>query len=107
MSTMDALIALKTLLAEPSSWTKGKPARNAEGNRIAPTSDNAVCWCLLGAIYRITYYDHNLFTVICGIMNRLVNSLGLSTYNDDPTTTHADILKLIDTAIEQQKSKEA
>ncbi len=107
MSTMDALIALKTLLAEPPSWTKGKSARNAEGNRTEPTRDDAVCWCLLGAIYRITNYDCNLFIVINNIMRGLVNNTAITAYNDNPTTTHADILKLIDAAIEQQKSKEA
>ena len=39
-----------TLLSDPTKWTQGENARNARGEATSPISEDAVCWCVLGAV---------------------------------------------------------
>lgn len=57
-------------LIEEKGWTQGAPARNADGKRVDPCSDEAMCFCTLGAMARAakkdqTQYDrlYNAFVV--------------------------------------------
>lgn len=43
---------LKELLDKPEKWTKGVSARDSNGYKAGPLNENAVCWCLTGAIYK-------------------------------------------------------
>jgi len=44
---------IKNLLSSEDKWTKGKSARNKDGGAANVQSNNAVCWCLTGAIHKI------------------------------------------------------
>lgn len=50
MSQQDLLAPVRAVLSSAAAWTKLTYARDAAGNACAPVSDEAVCWCLLGAI---------------------------------------------------------
>ena len=99
MTTKQALIAMRELLSDPKRWTKGANARNAAGQSTCAGNSDAKCWCLAGAAIRTGNYE--------GCM-RAIKKLtpddrhldGAVLFNDDPTTTHSDILRVLDAAIE-------
>lgn len=86
---------VKELLSDPSKWCKGSYARTIEGERAYSSfSPDAVSWCILGAIDRC-YVDRNNWKEI---VDRLFAETGESpaTWNDRPTTTFADVRKLVE-----------
>lgn len=48
--THSALIAARSLLSDPTCWTKDCMARNANGKIVAPQNYNAACFCAVGAL---------------------------------------------------------
>ena len=38
------------LLADAKNWTRGTNARDAQGNEVSSLSEDAVCWCIYGAV---------------------------------------------------------
>lgn len=38
---------------DPTRWTQGANARDANGNKCEPEEPQAVCWCLVGAVTRV------------------------------------------------------
>lgn len=117
----DILQKARKLISKPEAWTKGSFARDAEG-RICNSdrSPFACSWCALGAIN----YSTNSFTMAFDAF-RLARSLlckavrarvthddsdnpttNPASYNDSPSTTHADILAVFDDAIAQAISLE-
>lgn len=82
-----ALDKLDALFSDERRWTKHSYARNAAG---IPTSDSdAVCWCLEGGCIEVGAF-HELLPAL-GSTNRVC----LSTWNDAPERTFADVKKLI------------
>lgn len=80
------------LLANPENWTKGSFSRNAQGNYVAPRSNHATCWCLMGALMRCGVTELNS-AVIQKLNGKFEGNL--ARFNDAPDTTHADILTLL------------
>lgn len=48
-----ALLAAKSLIADPNWWTKCAAARNRWGNGVDPSDPTAVRWCAVGAIEKV------------------------------------------------------
>ena len=95
----------REILSNPECWCKKHDASDENGNFINPTSERAVKWCIIGA-YQKAYNDPS-----CGViyyyMDPLHSSLkevfgkeSLIAFNEDPATTHKDVLDLYDRAIE-------
>lgn len=80
------------LLDSPDKWTKDCTARDIKGDCVTPTDINATCWCLLGAVHKV-YGDAYAKRVENLIWNYLDGAI--SEFNDDPTTTYEDIIKLV------------
>lgn len=49
-----ALLAARTLIADPGDWTKGALARDEFGREVFATSPAACQWCAEGALYLVT-----------------------------------------------------
>lgn len=79
------------LLDSPDKWIKGCMARDSKGNSVNSTDINATCWCLLGAIRKV--YGASYAKRIYLLWNYLGCDIG--EFNDDPTTTYEDIIKLV------------
>lgn len=90
----------KELLAKPEAWTKGAYARDAEGQNVHAEDEEAVSFCLDGALRRCyvacseAYYQAN---------ERILDAIpeGFFTpisFNDFHRTTHADVLALLEKA---------
>lgn len=92
-----ALIQVRDLVSDPTRWTKGTFARDADGHSVSSVSDTAVCYCVSGAAYKITRGSD----VFLAVMNRLLaattwhDTVGL--YND--SLTHDQMLMWLDRAI--------
>lgn len=113
-SVVDILSATRNLLSDPGHWTKNAFARDAYGVRLHNGyDDEATCWCAAGAA------EHFVGPGDAGwrLANRVIEIMrdalpsewrrSLGRFNDDPSTTHADILAVLDRAIELAKAEEA
>jgi hypothetical protein len=54
MSILDVLIKAKALIKDQSHWTLNAFARNAKGGRTDSSDKNAICFCAMGACYRVS-----------------------------------------------------
>lgn len=46
--------AIDQILATEQQWTQGCGARDVNGKKVNPMSDDAVQWCLQGAAWKVT-----------------------------------------------------
>lgn len=99
---------VRELLDSPEKWTKGAIARDSKGNLVSYNSPNAVCFCLLGAIYKCYASDKmnpdkmnpdKLPLEIRKLIGSLLNlrSDSISYFNDAPKRTFEDIKNLVNT----------
>ena len=107
------LQSAREIIADPARWTKNAVARNAAGKEVPASHPEAVCWCVTGAIGRVTGYpDIERYRALKVLQNAQIYDIGAqpqwtTIYNDFFLTTHADILRLFDAAIvraEKEKS---
>lgn len=95
----------RQLLADPKHWSKGAYARTQYGLlSIAVSSPKAACFCLIGAIKRVggTEQSDEVYCLASIIAPTVVlpNAVDVIDFNDATSTTHADVLALLDKAIE-------
>lgn len=81
------------LLADPSKWTQGVMARDAQGNEVSPQDENAICFCLLGALEKCNYEhkQHLLYRVL----RVEYDEYSIVSFNDSPRRTHEEVLNLL------------
>jgi hypothetical protein len=91
---------IRHLLSDPARWTRGEMARSMFGAPTDPAGPNATCWCVMGAIHHETKDDPFLSGSVYQILRVQLQGRAVSEFNDDPTTTHDDLILLIDKAIE-------
>ena len=89
------LIAAKALIADPAKWTKGKYI------------DGEGCMCAAGAVRQVTgekfgEAESCLDRVVCEAFYEEFGFDIIEDFNDDPETTHADIMVLFQRAIDAQ-----
>lgn len=99
-TTLEILRRARERLSDPARWTQGAYARDADGFTTAMYDDDAVCWCLVGAISKETnilnlpWYGDGEKAV--NFLSKQVSTL-VSEFND--THTHGEVLALLDRAI--------
>lgn len=101
-TTLEGLQNLRKQIAERQHWCKGAFARDLEGNKVHETSPRAVQWCIMGALGVVTKGNHLVYRRCYEVLLSLAQD-GLQWTNDAKTTTHQDILDLIDRAIAEVK----
>jgi len=95
----------RALIAHPDNWIKGAEARDSESNDVEAESESATCFCTVGALHRAMVVagkgdNVELYMEAQGqLIRHRLESGGLVFFNDDPTTTHADVLDMFDRAI--------
>ncbi len=109
MSVREILIRARALIEQPIRLTQGVIARAANRHYVSATDPEATCWCAEGALVRAaeegaaTAVDAVDATKDIAKASRLlsdqVGGRALYRFNDDPRTTHADVLKAFDLAI--------
>lgn len=96
------------LLEDPEYWTKAAAARDIAGFPDACLSSDAVCWCLLGAMQRVSHERTGTFHVstllIAFLVERLLpqetdqhltHAQHVAMFNDLATTSHEDVKALL------------
>jgi hypothetical protein len=58
MTTQEIAEAVYELIEDKQHWTTGALARDKDGNWVPPESEQAVCWCVAGAAYKVTVDDN-------------------------------------------------
>jgi hypothetical protein len=94
------------LINTPRKWTKGETARTIRGFSCSSWSNDAVCWCLLGACHKITLksakelYNNNTRyrNLMCEIEKFLPTSY-VWEWNDTPERTFEDIHDILNKAL--------
>lgn len=102
IAPVDILRAARGILSDESRWTKGFFARLPDGRTCFPFNRRAACFCAFGALQRAAgYADPDVLLPSLAVeASALLNAPGgLAVFNDDPKTTHADVLALFDAAI--------
>lgn len=91
------------LLSDPNHWTKNAFARNSFDGQIELLSKSACKWCLAGAIGKcaIIYEDKTtriydkITNTIHMMYPKFPQFINIVKFNDDPSTTHADIIAVL------------
>lgn len=88
----ESLIAAKALIDTPEKWIKGElhTKRGAQH-----------CYCIYGALAQVVRTEEDDAGVVRAL-RAVAPHRYLSVFNDDPATTHADIMALFDRAIAAQ-----
>jgi hypothetical protein len=102
MTPRAQLTAARALISHPAHWIKKTSGTKANGK--PDNSDNlseAVCFCALGALWRAgddcrSSQAEAVLNMIVRTTTRFDNPVS---FNDDPSTTHADVLRVFDLAV--------
>jgi hypothetical protein len=89
---------LSTLFRTKKSWCQGWVAKDSAGHPVETNNRNAVSFCLLGGLRRCYFKpgDINRYVRMRGRIEKcLPLNRSISGFNDDPSTTFADIRRLI------------
>jgi hypothetical protein len=104
------LTAARALVAEPECLTKGCAGRDALG-RIDFSKDfsRAVSFCMAGALWRVQGSDSNSHAerLLHEIVRTTTRFNNIVSFNDHPSTTHAQALAVFDAAIAAAEREEA
>lgn len=104
---VEKLKEVRNLLSDPKRWTKGAYGRiRATMAPTGPVGTNADCWCMWGAILKVSGHDNlsNPDVMEIGGMMQEVLPEGIVDFNDDPNTKHSDLINKIDLAIKEAES---
>ena len=86
-------------LADPKKWTRGTLARRADGSASSWHSDDATCFCVLGAIYKLSMGDATEYLPrldkVRNVLAKRGLPIGIGDFNDDPSTTHKLVLEVL------------
>ena len=95
------LKAARAVIEKPETWTKGFYAHTATGEDVESEHPDATCWCVIGAVEKVTSEGHWMRAQnVIHYLGHYVPRRGyVAKFNDDPNTTHEDILAVFDKAI--------
>lgn len=104
MTVKEGLKKIRRLLSKRERWTKGELARPSYRSRTSCEvgAPQAKCFCLEGAIQKVAIGDSTLRTQLrIQVRESLPDGeCDYIAFNDRKTTTHRQVLALIDRAIE-------
>ncbi len=95
MDAKEVLERAKKLIENPVNWIKHANARDAHGYAVNARSEDAVCFCMMGALFHAGSLgiDDPYWAL------RAVLHEGIVEWNDHPNRTHAEVLAAFDRAI--------
>ena len=97
----------RAILAAPSRWTQKGLARTVNDTPCSPESPYAYSYCLVGAIQRASNTPGlggfpNAFMHLDDTIGRIHGGHTIGRWNDREDTTHADVLAILDEAIQTE-----
>lgn len=99
----ERLIAVRERLSSETHWTKKATARDDTGVVCPINSVKATCWCLASAcaiegVSELFAKAHFREPIFADPVAEII------AFNDDPQTTHKDVLKALDRVIRNCKT---
>lgn len=105
----DVLLAAADLIEPEGAWTQGVSARDRNGSPVGIKSDNAICWCLLGALHKVCEYtgrnlhgeksQGKVWDVLYSVAEKESANSGdsrnISQWNDDPSRNQSEVVNLL------------
>lgn len=100
MTTNEVLKNISKLLDSPDKWTTGALAVDSDGLSVPTLSEDAVSWCLLGALKHEARTSRLYLSADKRIWAAVKAEypgryLSLSQFNDSPTTTFEDVQRIL------------
>jgi len=111
----DILTAAADLIAQPGAWTQlggdddgsgGECARDENGNPVSAVDSDAACWCLFGAIERVTN-GHDVRIVRALEWLTAKRSDDLVGFNDAPERTQDEVVAALRAAADKARTEHA
>lgn len=109
MTEQEVLLAAADLLEQPGAWTQCSNARNRYGNAVPSNSPEAVGWCLLGAICKVSdtlAVRDRAYAMVGLYMDKhnyigYIGSFSTVDYNDHPDRMQAEVVAVLRGAAEE------
>lgn len=99
MKYSEVLTKAKELLKDPKNWNK-------DGGYYRNANPNSGCYCIFGALGEVNeQYGPEWSGILHGEMTGVSSSLVVE-FNDDPDTTHQDLMDWFDKTIREVKLRE-
>ena len=119
VQAINILKATREIVSDPANWTQGALSRDSNGARTNILDPRTTCYCTLGALTKAMtdrvmavkklvpedcypeladQYDVH-FNEITAFLDKLAGD-DIVNFNDDPDTTHADVINLLDLAVD-------
>lgn len=105
---IDVLRKARELIARPEGWTKRANARDARGGIVGVGSGRATCFCAVGALWHADAPNFHSVRALRDALESVLPAgvaIEIEAFNDDPGTTHADVLALFDRAIAAEEAR--
>lgn len=103
MSALAILKSARNTLTPPRAWTQRSYARDANGLSTHPRGAGASSFCLLGALRHAAEADpvaiNTARDVLSHVILRETGHDGAVCFNDHPSTTHDQVIHVLDMAI--------
>lgn len=115
-TTLDLLKAGRAKIEKIENWTTEVASRDIYGMNVGISHPSASCFCSMGAVWRAELestgdygqFSEPAFSALCLAAAALYPTrfrYSISLFNDQPGTTHADVLKVFDHAIAQLENQ--
>ncbi len=102
MQVKDIAIAVDVLLSDESKWAKGTMARKANGQGTTSLEDDAVCFCLMGAEFKVTQGASIALCLRLKEHLKLHKDKSITTWNDAPERTFKEVKDALRSFIDGQ-----
>jgi hypothetical protein len=100
----DDLMRVRQLIEKPENWTQRYSSVNASGEPVEPDDPAACRWCIEAACRKVMapMQEYQYFSALIDLWpTRLAPHLD----NDSIGVTHAEVLSLLDRAIERAQER--
>ena len=99
--TISVLMGAKNRLSKPEQWIKNTAAVNKHGQQVETNSKEACAWCMIGALHKTSGEYQAAYNLL--VKNLPAGFATVSEFNDNPKTTHKDVIKVFNKTIRQAK----
>ena len=95
---MGVIAKTRNILSDPKKWNKKSLARTKQGDICLARSEQAVKWCLIGAMDKVCGNNFEEWETARDIISSFIDVQNLVEFNDGRTTTHAKLMLVLDWA---------
>lgn len=111
---LETLRGVQTIFTEPEQWTQWSSAKTARGEKVISSHQDAVCWCLSGALTVACPDKHgHLVRILEFVADRVSGEHGvknplarIAVWNDRPYRTIGEVQAFVAQIIENAEQVE-